>query len=109
MGKFLSKIVTIFDPQEQSRTALEAPQISFAENTTLNIKNPALDIIADNSNKHVELLRAVVSKLDNMSIPAQSAPASSPPAPPTTGGGGSINRGFGSSSLLPMGTMGGLA
>jgi hypothetical protein len=114
MGKFLSNIISIFDPREQAGpaqagTAQETPQISFAENAILNIKNPALDIIADNSNKQVELLRTMVSKLDNISIPAQSAPAPSTPATPTPGSGGSTNRGFGGSSLLSMDTMGGLA
>jgi phage-related protein len=109
MGKFLSKIVNIFDPQEQSGAVSEEPQINFAEDAVINIKNPALDIIADNSKKQVDLLREMISKLDNLSLPSPSPAATPPSASPTTSSGGSINRGFGSSSLLSMETMGSLA
>jgi len=109
MGKFLSKIVNIFDPQEQSGAGVEEPQINFAEDAVINIKNPALDIIADNSKKQVELLREMILKLDNLSLPSPSPAATPPSASPTTSSGGSINRGFGSSSLLSMETMGSLA
>jgi hypothetical protein len=109
MGKFLSKIVDIFDLQEQNRSKLDEPQFTFAGDAVINIKHPALDIIADNSRKQVELLKQAVAKLDNISIPTQSAPATPTPAEPKTSSGGSFERGFGESSLLSMDIMGSLA
>jgi hypothetical protein len=82
--------------------------INFPE--IINIKNDDLKLISSSSLLQVELLRSLVTKLDNISIPAAASTAApSAPATPTASNGGSLNRGFIGSSLLTQGTIGSIA
>ena len=82
---------------------------SDINNAVIKIKSPVLNRIAEYSKRQVVLLKRIDEKMDRL-LPLDSSDSGKTAArssgPPAVGNGGGIDRGFGSSSLLPIETFG---
>ena len=97
---FSKNLLNVFDFDKSSEVNIEN------KNAEINIKSPGIDAIALYSKRQVELLESILVKMDNISI-GSSAPSPSPATgQPMAGNGGSVDRGYSSLNLLPIGTIG---